>query len=72
MKNLNAALDLVLPAPDPDHHVHRDQAELAEQIEEEQIERDERPDHRAFKKKKREAQFFERVVTEPNETYVAT
>ena len=48
-------------APDADDQVHRHEHQLPEHVEQEQIERDERAEHRAVQEQEREAQVLDRA-----------
>ena len=52
-EELDRGVDAVRAAPDADEEVHRQQRQLEEDVEEEQVGRDEDADHRRFSMRKR-------------------
>ena len=50
-KEFNRCIDAILATPDTDHEIHRHQHQLPENIEEEQVKRDECAEHAGFEKK---------------------
>ena len=64
-EELERRLDAVRAAPDPDHHVHRDEHQLPEDVEHEQVERDEGADHARLEEEEREAPVLDALVDAP-------
>ena len=64
-EELERRLDAVRAAPDPDHHVHRDQHDLPEDVEHEQVEGDEGADHARLEEEESEAPVLDALVDAP-------
>jgi len=64
-EELERRLDAVRASPDPDHHVHRDEHQLPEDVEEEEVHRDERAHHRALEQEQREAPVLQPRLERP-------
>ena len=64
-KKLDRRIDAIFAAPDADKEKHRNQRRFKEKIKNEQIERDENADHRAFQQQQKNVKsrvaFFDRV-----------
>ena len=59
---LHRRVDAALVAPDADQEVHRDQHRVPEDVEQEQVERDEHADHRALEQQHADAERFRLLV----------
>jgi hypothetical protein len=59
---LDGGIDASVVTPDSDQEIHRNQHRIPEHVEEEQIERDEHADHRAFEQQHEDAEGFRLLV----------
>ena len=61
-EELHGGVDPPLVAPDPDEEVHRDEHRLPEHVEEEEVERDEDPDHARLEEEHEDHELAHPVV----------